>query len=70
MKASASASLQTMIWLLILPIVGAVAGLLRPGELPFDALRVEAVPFEVLQVHPEGDAVESEDFSPQNPGEL
>ncbi len=65
MKSASVRTLRSMVWLLILPILGAVWALLRPASGPAAALRVEALPYEVLSVQPEPEEHELEPNLPE-----
>jgi hypothetical protein len=62
-KSDSVVTLRSMVWLLLLPVAGAALGLIRSPEVPFDSLKIEALPFEVLSVVPAADEEWPEDVA-------
>lgn len=54
-KSESVVVLRSMVWLLLLPVAGAALGLMRSPREPFDSLKIESLPFEVLSVVPAAD---------------
>lgn len=53
LKSDSVVALRSMVWLLLLPVLGAALGLVRSPGVPFDLLKIEALPFEVLSIAPD-----------------